>query len=91
MDIQAACQSPLADRYARFWTRPKTGCPSAAGVDSAETSRFSRLARLMLIVRHRDFVFRRREMTKLAKFEAFAFACGFIMTGFVTLVALPLA
>jgi hypothetical protein len=28
---------------------------------------------------------------KLAKFEAIAFAAGFVMTGFLTLVALPLA
>ena len=27
----------------------------------------------------------------MAKFEAFAFTVGFVMTGFVTLVALPLA
>ncbi len=27
----------------------------------------------------------------MAKFEAFAFAFGFVMTGFVSLVALPLA
>jgi hypothetical protein len=28
---------------------------------------------------------------KMAKFEALAFAVGFVMTGFLTLVALPLA
>ena len=30
-------------------------------------------------------------MAKLAKFEAFAFTVGFVMTGFLTLIALPLA
>ena len=28
---------------------------------------------------------------KMAKFEAFAFAVGFVMTGFLSLVAMPLA
>jgi hypothetical protein len=57
--------------------------------ESADFRDFSRLARLMLIERHRGNLFSgRREMAKL---EAVAFAVGFCMTGLITFVALPLA
>lgn len=55
----------------------------------AEFGRSCRLARLMLIVRHRDNPCSGRVI--MAKFETLAFTVGFILTGFLSLVAVPLA
>jgi hypothetical protein len=47
------------------------------------------LARLVLMVGHQGII--RSGRDKMAKFEAMAFTVGFVMTGFLTLVALPFA
>lgn len=55
----------------------------------AEKRGSRRLARLMLKDRHRGIVF--DGVTIMQKFETFAFSAGLILTGFLSLVALPLA
>lgn len=67
------------------------GAAGARGAGLTEIRHFPGLARLMLIIGHRVDDQGRAEMTKLAKLEAFAFTCGFAMTGFLTFVALPLS
>jgi hypothetical protein len=52
---------------------------------SADFRRFRRLARLMLLSPHQGFSCSGR--MKMAKFEAFAFALGFIATGFLAFAA----
>ena len=89
MDNHEACQSPLADRFAWFRTPPETAWAGAGQAVSADFRHFRRLARLMLLVRHRGFALLRRQT--MAKFEAMAFTFGFVLTGLLTFVALPLA
>jgi hypothetical protein len=83
MDNHEPCQSPFADSFA--W-----GPPTPERADLADFRGFSRLARLVLHERHRDSPDPGRQ-TMTAKFEALAFTLGFLATGFLTLVALPLA
>ena len=52
---------------------------------------FSWLARLMLGRRQQGAFAKGSNPMSVSKFETFAFVCGFIATGFLTLVALPLA
>ena len=61
----------------------------ALAKESADFREFSGLARLLLSIRRRGFSLQGAET--MAKIETLAFAVGFIMTGFLTLVALPLA
>jgi hypothetical protein len=56
--------------------------------ETADFRGFGHLARLVLGDRRRGF---RSGSRTMAKVEALAFSVGFIMTGFLTLVALPLA
>jgi hypothetical protein len=47
MDNHEACQSPLADRFARFRSPPAPFAAARAKADLAEIRGFSRLARLL--------------------------------------------
>jgi len=55
----------------------------------AELCGFPHLARVVLIVRHRGNI--TSGSMNMAKVETLAFAVSFIMTGFLTFVAMPLA
>ena len=57
----------------------------------ADFSHFSRLARLLLSSGQQGMNPNGVKTMSVAKFETLAFAIGFIATGFLTLVALPLA
>ena len=50
MDNHEACQSPLADRFARFRTPPEAARAGAEQGDFADFRHFQRLARLVLII-----------------------------------------
>jgi len=78
MDNQYPCQCP----------RPDSAAPAGSGASEAKSAdfrRFRHLARLMLLIRHQGFS-RSGRMT-MAKFEALAFAFGFIATGFLAFAA----
>ena len=83
MDNQGPCQCPPADA-------PAPGPASAPGRKIPDFRRFRHLARLMLILPHQGFsAFRRMTMEK---FEALAFALGFLATGFLAFaVSAPIA
>src|SRR5207253_4552834 len=58
--------------------------------ESVDFRAFPRLARVLLSFGQQGFEKGSGTMT-ISKFESFAFAIGFIATGFLTFVALPLA
>jgi hypothetical protein len=89
MDNQGACQSPFADSFARFRTPPSWSGRRAQAQEMADLRAFRSLARLVLIVRHREQP--HSGSKTMDKFESFAFAFGFVATAFITMVALPLA
>ena len=62
----------------------------SAFAESTQFRHFLRLARLVLIIGQQG-IFLGSGRVMMAKFEALAFAAGFVMTGFLSLVALPLA
>ena len=78
MDNQGPCQCPPPD--ARTPDRAAT-----LEVKGADFRHFWQLARLMLLLPHQGFP--RSGRGKMDKFEALAFAVGFIATGFLTFVA----
>jgi hypothetical protein len=78
MDNQKACQCPQPD------ARRRKGA-TARRTKTADFRRFRHLARLMLLLPHQGFsAFGRMTMDK---FEALAFAFGFIATGFLAFAA----
>jgi hypothetical protein len=83
MDNQGPCQCPPPDA-------PTPGGVSARLTKIPDFRRFLQLARLMLLLPHQGFQGSGRG--KMDKFEALAFAVGFIATGFLTFVAsMPIA
>jgi hypothetical protein len=64
---------------------------AAFGQKMADFRGFSRLARLLLSEGQQGCFQTGVTKMSVSKFETFAFMAGFIATGFLTLVALPLA
>jgi hypothetical protein len=86
---KAGARRSRADIPVRNRTAADAGRRTARLPYSAEFRHFFRLARLVLMVGHQGYYSSGRD--KMAKFEALAFTVGFVMTGFLALVALPFA
>jgi len=72
-----------------MWTR-RAGPRALSGFQKlAEITAFRRLARLLLNSRHRGSFL--KGVTVMARFENFAFAVGLVLTGILSLAAVPLA
>lgn len=70
-------------------TASAQGSSTAPDQKMADFRGFFSLARLMLIDRHRGNL--RSGRMIMARFEAVAFTVGFVLTGFLSLAAVPLA